>query len=595
MQTNKQNEFVPQWAKSVVWYQIFPERFRNGDSSNDPQLKDIKGSYPHENNSPWQIHPWTSDWYKLQPYEKKNGKSIWFNLQRRRYGGDIQGIIDKLDYLQNLGVTALYLNPVFESPSLHKYDGATFHHVDPNFGPDPEGDRSLISSEVPHDPSTWVWTSADKLFLKLVEEVHMRDMKIVIDGVFNHMGINSWAFKDVVEKQQNSEYKNWFKIRSWDDEEEGTEFQYDGWYGVKELPELNQDENGITEDPRRYIFNITRRWMDPDADGNPADGIDGWRLDVAFMIKHPFWKMWRNFVKTVNSEAYITAEIIESVEANKPYLSGDEFDAVMNYNFAFACAEYFINEKNRILTTEFNNKLKELRNAYPQSVAYVMQNLFDSHDTNRLLSHILNRDLHPYNDWGNYYNISKGENPDYNTGCPGYKEFQIMKLMTIFQMTYVGAPMIYYGDEAGMWGANDPCSRKPMVWDDMNYENEKFLPDQSERKKECIVEFNEDIFNHYKKLIRIRNENPVLQLGDFTAVMVDNAKQVYVFERTYEDQKAIVAINNSTEKHLIKIRTGDTSTYIDYLNDEKEFEGQFSFEVYLPPKWGRILIKEVSY
>ncbi len=162
-------EFVPEWAKEVVWYQIFPERFRNGDPSNDPQLIDIDGAYPHDIISPWQVHPWGSDWYKLQPYEQKNGKDIWFNLQRRRYGGDLQGIIDKLDYLKDLGITALYLNPVFTSPSSHKYDAVTFHHIDPNFGPDPEGDRKMIGMEIFDDPSTWVWTNADKLALRLIE------------------------------------------------------------------------------------------------------------------------------------------------------------------------------------------------------------------------------------------------------------------------------------------------------------------------------------------------------------------------------------------------------------------------------------------
>jgi len=208
------NEFVPEWAKKVVWYQIFPERFRNGDPNNDPIIEDIKGAYPHDTKLPWQIHPWTSDWYELQPYEKENGKNIWFNLQRRRYGGDLQGIIDKLDYLKDLGTTALYLNPIFESPSLHKYDGATYHHVDPNFGPDPKGDRELIAKEIPDDPSIWVWTSADRLFLELVKKVHQRKMYIIIDGVFNHMGLNSWAFKDVVKNRQNSKYKDWFTIKS---------------------------------------------------------------------------------------------------------------------------------------------------------------------------------------------------------------------------------------------------------------------------------------------------------------------------------------------------------------------------------------------
>ena len=150
-------------------------------------------------------------------------------------------------------------------------------------------------------PTTWVWTEADKLFLKLINEVHKRGMKIIIDGVFNHMGINSWAFKDVVLNQQKSKYKDWFTIKSWDDSIKGTKFDYEGWFGVKELPELREDENGIVDGPKQYIFNITKRWMDPNSDGNPEDGIDGWRLDVAYCVKHQFWKDWRKHVKSIKS------------------------------------------------------------------------------------------------------------------------------------------------------------------------------------------------------------------------------------------------------------------------------------------------------
>jgi cyclomaltodextrinase / maltogenic alpha-amylase / neopullulanase len=134
---NKEN-WTPDWARTVVWYQIFPERFHNGDLHNDPSLADIHGAWPHDLTEPWQTHAWTSDWYEKQPYEQAHpDQDIWFHLQRRRYGGDIQGILAKLDYLQELGVSALYLNPVFEAPSSHKYDGATYHHIDPNLGPNP--------------------------------------------------------------------------------------------------------------------------------------------------------------------------------------------------------------------------------------------------------------------------------------------------------------------------------------------------------------------------------------------------------------------------------------------------------------------------
>jgi len=584
------NDFVPQWAKKVVWYQIFPERFRNGDARNDPTIKDIEGAYPHDVTSPWQIHPWTSDWYELQSYEKQNGKDIWFNLQRRRYGGDLQGIIDKLDYIQDLGVTAIYLNPIFEAPSLHKYDGATYHHVDPSFDPDPNGDRELIINEIPEDPSTWVWTTADKLFLELVKQVHQRKMYIIIDGVFNHMGLNSWAFKDVVKNQQNSKYKDWFTIKSWDDLKTGKKFDYEGWFGVRELPELREDENGIVDAPKKYIFDITKRWMDPNNDGNPEDGIDGWRLDVAFCVKHTFWKDWRKLVKSINPEAYLTAEVIDSIPVIKPYLDGNEFDAVMNYDFAFACADYFVSDKTRIKTIKFDKILKELREAFPGGVEYVQQNLFDSHDTNRLLSHIVNRDIGSFRDWAKYYGISKGDNPKYDTRKPTEDEIRIAKLMIIFQMTYVGAPMVYYGDEIGMWGANDPDCRKPMVWADLKYENEIYSPDQTKKNKSDKVEPNNDLLVHYKNLIRIRNENPALQLGNFSTVLVDNKKELYAFSRNYKDEKIIVVINNNNKTQYAKIKIPANTKWIDLLNVNAEYRGNKSKQnIGIPAKWGVIL------
>ena len=331
-------EFVPQWAKTVVWYQIFPERFRDGDKKNNPTVKDIIGADPQELPKTWQIHPWGSDWYKLQDYEKTNGDPEKIkHILRRRYGGDLQGVLRKLDYLQDLGITAIYLNPVFQSPSLHKYDGESYHHIDPNFGPDPEGDRKLIATENPLDPSTWVWTTADELALKLIDEAHKKGIKIIFDGVFNHLGYNSFAFQDVIKNQEKSPYKDWFIINSWDNKEKGTKFDYVGWFGVKSLPEIKEDSTGIVSGPKEYIFNATKRWMNPKNKGT-AFGIDGWRLDVAFCIGHPFWKKWRKHVRSINPEAYMTAEIVDTPEKVKPYMQGDEFDGEMNYNFAFASA-----------------------------------------------------------------------------------------------------------------------------------------------------------------------------------------------------------------------------------------------------------------
>lgn len=551
----------------MVWYQIFPERFCNGDSSNDPALEDIKGSWPHDNSSPWEVHPWTSDWYELQAYEKKNGQDIWFNIQRRRYGGDLQGILNKLDYLQSLGITAIYLNPVFTAPSLHKYDGATYHHIDPTFGPDPKGDKELIQAEIPDDPETWVWTKADLLMLKLISEVHRRGMKIILDGVFNHMGINSWAFQDVVAKQQNSKYKDWFSITSWDDPQAGTKFAYQGWFGVKELPELREDERGIVAGPKKYIFECTRRWMDPNKDGNPEDGIDGWRLDVAFCVHHNFWKDWNKFLKAINPQAYITAEIIDSIPVVKEYLQGDEFDAAMNYNFAFTCAEYFLQEP-PITTSQFDQKLMELRHAFEPEMAYIMQNLYDSHDTNRVASHIFNRKIGSYRAWGEFFDKSKGSNPSYNTRKPQEEERKIQKLMALFQMTYLGAPMIYYGDEAGIWGGNDPCCRKPMIWKELKYKDERYLPDGTRLEQGDSVRFDDDLFHHYRKLIEIRNQYTSLQAGDFRTLLTDDKNKIYAFVRKEKEESVIVVLNASKEIQVYTLPIEQKGKVKDALGSE---------------------------
>lgn len=584
--------FTPEWAKNVVWYQIFPERFRNGDKSNDPVIESIKGAWPHDTTSEWQIHPWTSDWYELQPYEKDNGKDIWHNIQRRRYGGDIQGIIDKLNYLEELGITALYLNPVFEAPSLHKYDAATFHHIDPHFGPDPEGDKDKIQSEIPDDPSSWVWTEADKLFLTLIKEVHKRNMKIIIDGVFNHMGLNSWAFRDVEAKQQNSKYKDWFSVKSWDDPDNNKNFDYEGWFGVKELPEFSENEYGIVDGPKQYIFNITKRWMDPNNDGDPSDGIDGWRLDVAYCVKHNFWKAWRKHVKSINPESYITAEVIESVDDLIPYLEGDEFDAVMNYNYLFTCSEYFFDDETAVTTSEFDDQLRRLREAFPESVTYVQQNLHGSHDTQRMASHIVNRDKYKIRNWGETFEKWKGSNPAYDVGKPDKSELQKIKLMLVFQFTYVGAPYIYYGDEAGMWGANDPCSRKPMVWDHLVYSDEKYLPDQTLKTEADKVSFNQDMFEHYKQLIKIRNENPALQRGNFKSVLKDDENRIYAFIRSYDQDEILIVLNNSRHSKKVNIKSGLKGSFKNLLSTNKIIESiNGIIELNTEPDTGYIFLK----
>ncbi len=596
-------EFVPLWAKSAIWYQIFPERFRDGDPSNNPQMKDIFGADPLEKPKQWQIHAWGSDWYRLQPYELANGEpELWKHLLRRRYGGDLQGIIDKLDYLSELGINAIYLNPIFDSPSLHKYDGASYHHIDPNFGPDPEGDRKIMAKETPLDPKTWRWTKADELALTLIDESHKRGIRVIFDGVFNHMGINSFAFKDLKKNQQQSPYKDWFIVYNFNDKEKGTKFDYKGWFGVKSLPEWQENEQGIVQGPKEYIFNATRRWMNPKGKGI-AYGIDGWRLDVAFEVAHPFWKDWRNLVKSINPEAYLTAEIVDKPEKVKPYMQGDEFDGEMNYNFAFAASEFFFNpEGMNITASQFDEKLKQLRELYPTGVAYVNQNLFGSHDANRIASHIVNRGIGNFRDWGKYFALSQAaNNPTYKIRKPTQTEIHLQKLFIMLQMTYVGAPMIYYGDEVGMWGGNDPDNRKPMLWPDIVYEDEQYLPDGSIRDSDSVdtVIINTNLKKYYQQLISIRNNYPALQLGDYKTILINDTKNLYGFQRSYivnaEKQVLWVLFNNSAKEQRVSIDSGNTKFFTNLLSMKNHNVTDKQLKITIPSKSGVILLKNNEY
>jgi len=562
----KQNQsFPPEWSKGLVWYQIFPERFRNGDTTNNPALKDQVGCWPHELIEPWEVHPWNSDWYKLQNYEKENGKDIWYNITRRRYGGDLQGIIDKIGYLKELGVQGIYLNPVFVAPSHHKYDISYYHHIDPNFGPDPDGDWQIIKNEVPDDPETWKWTAADSLALKLIETVHKNNMYIIFDGVFNHMGYNNFALEDIRLNQKNSRFTNWFTITSWEDKKKGTTFEYEGWWGIKDMPELREDSTGIVTGPREYIYSITQRWMDPNGNGDISKGIDGWRLDVANYVGHPFWKKWRTHVKSINSEAFITAEIIENTDYLEPYLQGDEFDAAMNYNFAFIASEFFVNNKKSIPVTEFDSLLNLLLINFPGDVHHSMQNLIGSHDTHRAASRMVNRDKGSWLDKSFFFEGNKAFNKNVETRKPTKREYNRLKQLITFQMTFPGAPMIYYGDETGMWGAHDPCCRKPMVWDDIKYFPEKLNANGSEKKPDT-VEVNQDIYTHYKKLIQIRKELPSLQKGSYETILKDDHNNLYGFQRQLGDDKVYVIFNKSSHIQTFDLKTENYSKFVDMLN-----------------------------
>ncbi|MGZ3752028.1 MAG: alpha-amylase family glycosyl hydrolase, partial [Mucilaginibacter sp.] len=332
----------PLWAKHAIWYEIFVERFYNGDHLNDPKPRNI--NIPPVNvvaPKNWAITPWTHNWYASEPWFDPT-KTFNENVTLRHYGGDLQGVLDKLDYLQDLGVNALFFNPINDAPSLHKYDARHYHHVDVNFGPDPVGDNKIIAAEKPNDPATWKWTSADKLFLKLVTEVHKRKMRIILDYSWNHTGTTFWAFQDILKNQSKSPYKDWYAIKSFEDPLNPlSKFAYDGWIGIDSLPEIRKVditterrtghpyEGDINEGAKKHIFDVTSRWLAPD--GDKSKGIDGFRLDVADHIGLKFWRDYRKHVRSVKPDAYLVGEVWwedfpEKLMDPAPYTNGDIFD-----------------------------------------------------------------------------------------------------------------------------------------------------------------------------------------------------------------------------------------------------------------------------
>jgi len=578
--TGDQEYQAPEWAKHVIWYQIFPERFRNGDPTNDPTRERVGGP------EGWHISPWTGDWYQQSEWEQSLGESFRDGVFKRRYGGDLQGIIDKLDYLQNLGIGALYLNPVFDAVSLHKYDTSYYHHVDRFFGPDPEGDVAIMEQEDPNDPSTWQWTSADKLLLELISEVHRRDMRIIIDGVFNHTGTDFWAFQDLEEKQEDSEYKDWYDVNSFRDTENGTEFDYNGWWGVKSLPELKEVDGTLVKPVREHIFSITRRWMDPDGDGDPSDGVDGWRLDVPEEIGQAFWKEWNTLVRDINPNAYTVGEIWTN--KSREWINGELFSAAMNYPFTEAIQNYMIDQA--MSASDFFTNLRHLRNDLPGEAALVQQNLMDSHDTPRLASMIVNP--------GRDFDTDTKPEEGFNVRKPNSEERLIQKLIALFQFTYVGAPMIFYGTESGMWGADDPDDRKPMVWKEFKYEPEASHPLGGDRPVDDNY-FDQQLFDWYKKLAHIRNQHQALQVGQFQELVVDNHKNTWAFARVLNEQMfVIVAGNRSRESQTIEISLDDFDVSSDkHLEDlltgsKVTVNGHQNIELELPALSGAILSPE---
>jgi glycosidase len=421
---------TPDWAKVAIFYQIFPERFRNGDRTNDPR-----------DTVKWGTLPATSETF---------------------YGGDLRGIVDSLPYLNNLGINAIYLTPIFSSPSSHKYDTTDYYTIDPHFG------------------------NMDT-FCELVTACHRTGIRIVLDGVFDHCGFDFWAFQDVVKKESSSKYKDWFRIYRYPIETQPTP-TYETWgKNIWHMPRF------MTSNPevKKYLIDVAVYWI------KEAD-IDGWRLDTASEIDHEFWRDFRRAVKAAKKEALIIGEISQRASA---WLEGDQLDSVMNYPLRDIIIDFFV--RDAIRAAEFDARLAKLRMQYREQVNAVLYNLVGSHDTTRFLSL-----------------------------CNG--QVQRMKLALIFQMTYVGMPAIYYGDEIGLKGGKkwEDC-RRGMIWDE---------------KKQDL-----DLLDFCKTLIKVRKNRVTLARGDFATLQADSKTNVYAYLRTDRNDQLLIALNNSPRRRNVTI------------------------------------------
>jgi glycosidase len=559
---------VPRWAQEAIWYQVFVERFRNGDATNDPTLHDMEGAWPHLRPEGWAPTPWGHDWYAQEPWAAASGEDFYTTVQLRRYGGDLQGVLDRLDDLQELGVTALYLNPINDAPSLHKYDARSYRHVDRNFGPDPSGDEERIAEENPVDPATWVITSADSLFLALVDEVHRRGMRIIVDYSWNHTGVSFWAWRDVVEKQASSPFADWYEIEAFDDPAtpDTSEFRYRGWAGVPDLPELRKvgrregETHGAIEGTlapavRDHVFNVTRRWLDPDGDGDPADGVDGFRLDVAEMVPLGFWREYRRFVRGINPQAYLVGEVWweswpDRMYDPAPWLQGDVFDAVMNYRWYAPTRSFFAGAPPGLTASTYMAALEDAARGIPTARVRAQMNLTASHDTPRFSTSI-------YNPGAYKSGVNPRDNPDYRLERPDARTRSIQEMILVQQFTWTGAPHVWNGDEVGMWGADDPDPRKPLIWPDLRYDDEASDPFGRPRRRDPVTP-DLGLRDVYRKLIALRRAN--LQLfvdGSVRVLLTDDEAGLLAYERALGGGHAVVAFNVSDSAATVTLGVED--------------------------------------
>lgn len=520
---------TPDWAKGAIFYQIYVDRFYNGDRSND--VEDNEYIYIGEGTSK------VTDWNK---YPAVMGV-------REFYGGDIAGVMQKLDYLQELGVEVIYLNPIFVSPSNHKYDIQDYDYVDPHFGRIVKDEGELLQKDEQgnwkSDPdypnkaaSRYICRVTDKenleasnrLFAEFVEEVHRRGMKVILDGVFNHCGsFNKWLDRECIYENaegyekgafvsEDSPYNTFFKFR---EHQWPYNPHYDGWWGHDTLPKLNYEESPALFD---YIMHVGRKWV------SPPYNVDGWRLDVAADLgqsgeyNHYFWKEFRRNVKEANPNALILAEHYGDPTE---WLKGDEWDTVMNYDAFMEPLTWFLTgvEKHSDEYRQdqlgnpdsFFGSMRHFMTRFHTQSLQVAMNELSNHDHSRFLTRT-NRKV-----GRTAYLGPEAANEGVDKA--------IMRLAVMIQMTWPGAPTIYYGDEAGLCGWTDPDNRRAYPWG---------------REDRDLIDF-------HKEIIRVHKDYQAMKTGSI--MFLHGQYQFISYGRFDEQDKFVIAINSGDQPVSVEL------------------------------------------
>lgn len=505
---------TPDWAKGAVMYQIFVDRFCNGDQTNDVEDNEyIYIGKPVERVTDW--------------YEKPHHMDV-----RRFYGGDLQGVLDKLDYLEELGIEVIYFNPLFVSPSNHKYDTQDYDYIDPHYGKIVKDCEKVLAPDAEDNDQAEKYRmrtgakenleASNVLFATLVEEMHKRGMRVILDGVFNHCGsFNKWMDRERLYEIQNgyekgafveedSPYNSFFYFTK---KEWPYNKQYQGWWGNDTLPKLNYEQSPKLEE---YILDIGRKWL------SPPYNIDGWRLDVAADLgntneyNHLFWQKFRKAVKEVNPDALILAEHYgDPVD----WLQGDQWDCVMNYDAFMEPVTWFLTGMEKH-SDEFREDMLGNADAFVSAMKHYMSKMLTpSLQTamNELSNHDHSRFLTRTNHKAGRVQTLGSDAADSQVNEA------VMREAVVMQMTWVGAPTLYYGDEAGVCGFTDPDNRRTYPWG---------------RENQSLLEF-------HREIIRIHKQEKILRTGSLK--MLAWEYQMLAYARFQEDEQLVVLVNNGQE------------------------------------------------